>query len=354
MLPTMHRTRGRGRRWRLIGVSLAALAAVAYVVGFFGYGFAVYADTYLSGEPRDTNCETPGSKFGWAYEAVNYDLADDAALLAANPDLQHCSSQGQTAGNTVVSVDGIHLAAWYVPRAAAAGATPPTGTEPTIVLVHGGKTNKSGMLDYAAPLHADYNLLLIDLRNSGRSSNARSTGGLLEQDDLRAMIEWLERAKHPSWLAVVGNSNGAATALAEARSDLNVRALVLDSMHASLETQLGNLAVTQEHLPAWPGAWGVMIGIQYRLGRPVESVDPIVTITQVGNRPILLTHGEEDAIDRPADSLDRNIAAAAGAGLRVEVHRCPGASHGQVVVVCRTDWATWVLDFLAASGGATS
>lgn len=346
--------RTRGRRWGTIVAVLAAVALAAYVVAFFGYGFVVYADTYLSGEPRDTTCHTPGSRFGWAYEAVNYDIVDDAALLAANPDPSHCTSQGATAGTVVVAPDGVRLAAWYVPRGGSYGGSPALAdpaTAPTIVLVHGGKANKSGMLDYAAPLHDRYNLLIVDLRNSGRSSNARSTGGLLEQHDLRAMIEWLIRTKRPSWIAVVGNSNGGAAALAEARGDTNVRALVLDSMHASLETQLRNLAESEEHLPAWPGAWGVMVGVQVRLGAAVESVDPVTTITQVGDRPILLTHGDQDVIDRPLDSLERNVAAATRAGIEVEVRRCARAGHGQVVIACATEWATWVLDFLAAHGG---
>ena len=336
----------RPARWPNIAVGVVLVAVLAYVVGFVAYGAVSGADEYLSGEPRSVSCETPGSRFGWTYEAVNYDPADDASLLAANPDPTRCASQGVTAGTEVVAPDGVRLAAWYVPAASGAGALAGS-SGPTVVLVHGGKTNKSGMLDYALPLHDAYNLLIVDLRNSGRSSNARSTGGLLEQGDLRAMLEWLVRTKQPRWIAVVGNSNGAATALAEARADPNVRALVLDSMHASLEAQLGNLIESEKHLPAWPGAWGVMLGVQLRLGAAVESVDPVRTITQVGARPILLTHGELDHIDRPADSLDRNVAAATRAGIEVEVRRCPGAGHGQVVIVCATDWATWVLEFLA-------
>lgn len=346
--------RRRGRRWPTIIASLVGVAVIAYVVGFFGYGVVAGAEEYLSGEPRDVSCETPRSRFGWAYEAVNYDLADDAALLAANPDPRLCASQGTTAGTEVVAPDGVHLAAWYIPRSGGAGGTAapadPT-TAPTVVLVHGGKTSKSGMLDYAQPLHERYNLLIVDLRNSGRSSDARSTGGLVEQHDLRAMLEWLVRTKRPTWIAVVGNSNGAATALAEARADLNVRALVLDSMHASLETQLGHLIEEEKGLPAWPGAWGVMVGAQLRLGAAVESVDPVTTIAQIGDRPVLLTHGERDEIDRPADSLERNLAAAARAGIDVEVYRCPDAGHGQVIAVCGAEWTSAVLDFLAANGG---
>jgi pimeloyl-ACP methyl ester carboxylesterase len=341
----------RAVRWI---AALVALAAILYVVGFFGYGALAYADTYLAGEPRDVNCETPGTQFRWPYEAVNYDRADDDALAAANPDMRHCATQGMPAGSDVVAPDGIRLDAWWVPAGGAgagagAGADP---TGPTIVIVHGGKANKSGMLEYAPAFHDAYNLLIVDLRNAGRSDKTESTGGVREQADLRAMIDWLVATKHPTWIGVMGNSNGAATALAEARDDPRVRALILDSMHASVETQLGNLAVTEEGLPAWPGVWGVLFGVQLRLGVGVDTVDPVRTIGQVAGRPILLTHGGIDHVDRPADSLDRNVAAATAAGAEVEVHVCPTADHGQVVAKCGEQWTGWVRDFLARHGPA--
>ena len=336
-------------RWLVI---LAVLATVGYTAGFFAYGFFAGAPEYLSGEPRAIGCETPGSRFGWTYAAVNYVPASDE-LLNIHPDASSCAGRLSTAGTDVVSPDGVHIAGWYVPMAGSEVSLDPSkpASGATVVLVHGGKSNASGMLDYAVALHAAYNLLIVDLRNSGRSGTAESTGGLREQGDLRAMLDWLERTKNPRWIAVLGNSNGAATALAEARTDVRVKALVLDSMHASLEWQLGNVIESEKHLPAWPGAWGVMVGVQARLGESVGSVDPIRTIVQVMGRPMLLTHGSADAIDRPADSLDRNVAAAQAAGISIEVHLCDGAGHGKVVMVCAADWTRWVQTFLAAHGG---
>ena len=336
-------------RWLIV---LAILAAAGYTAGFFAYGFVAGAPEYLSGEPRSNDCETPGSRFGWAYEPVNY-VPAVGELAGAQPDASDCAAQPGTAGTDVVAPDGVHLAAWYIPRAVGlAVPTRPPGTQPTVVLVHGGKSNASGMLDYTVPLHDAYNLLIVDLRNSGRSGVTESTGGLREQGDLRAMLDWLEATKHPTWIAVLGNSNGAATALAEARTDQRVRALVLDSMHASLEWQLGNVIETEKGLPAWPGALGVMVGAQFRLGESVQDVDPIRTIVQITDRPMLLTHGLADIIDRPADSLDRNVATATAAGITVEVYTCPGAGHGMVGKVCASDWGGWVTTFLLANGGA--
>ena len=336
---------------RLAVIVLAAF--VLYVVGMGGYGLVVGSAEYLVQDPGPTSCETPMSRFGWAYEAVNYDQADDARLLAANPNPAHCATQGETAGTEVLSSDGVHLAAWYVPRAAGPGASAaPDPTAPTVVIVHGGKSNKSGMLAYAGAFHDAYNLLIVDLRNSGRSSPAQSTGGLHEQLDLRAMIDWLEAARHPSWLAVMGNSNGAATGLAEALGDTRVQALILDSMHATAEIQLGNVIETERGLPAWPGAWAVVAGASLRLGASLASVDPVREIVKLQGRPVLLTHGLADIVDRPAGSLELNAAAARGAGVSIEVHTCPGAGHGKVVEVCAAEWKAWVLAFLAAHGGA--
>ena len=337
-------------RWVRVILVLAVVAAVLYVAGFGTYAFTAGAADYLSGEDRNTDCRTPGSEFGWAYEAVNYDIADDAALLAANPDPRDCASQGAVAGSEVVAPDGVHLAGWYIPAVNPGHGRLFGSTGPTVVIVHGGKANKSGMLPYAAPFHDAYNVLIVDLRNSGRSSQADSTGGLHEQDDLQAMLDWLVRTKHPSWIAVMGNSNGAATTIAEALGDQRVRAVILDSMHATIEKQLGNVIVTERHLPAWPAAWAVVAGISWRLGASIESVDPVRTLVRLTDRPVLLTHGLDDIVDRPADSLEVNVAAATAAGIDIEVHTCQGAAHGQVVEVCAEDWATWVLTFLAAHG----
>ena len=338
----LRRTVPRPRR--VLGAFAVVLlgSAVAYVAGFGAYGFVIGASDYLAQVPDVAACHTPGTRFGWGYEAINYDPADDARLVSYTPDLDDCGSQGEPAGHEVQSADGTGIAGWYIPAASGMRAT-----GPTVVMVHGGKSNKSGMLDYAPALHRDYNLVILDLRNSGRSGGTQSTGGLQERFDLRAMVDWLVEEKHPAWIALLGNSNGAATALAEAVDDPRIRALVLDSMHATIERQLTNVAATELHLPVWPGVPATILGVSMRLDEDITSVDPVRTIVRVGWRPVLLTHGTEDAIDRPEESVDVNLAAALAAGVDVRVERCDGAGHGKVVTTCGDAWADWVGDFLS-------
>jgi pimeloyl-ACP methyl ester carboxylesterase len=341
------RTTWRGMRpaWRRLSVG-AVVVALLGVGGYVGYAGVVGSTEVVNSSAASTACETPGTRFGWDYEAINYDKADDLRLAAENPDMRDCSSQGATAGSEVVSADGVPIAGWYVPAASGSG---PTG--PTVLIVHGGKTNKSGVLKYAPPFHDAYNLVLLDLRNSGRSGAADSTAGLREQSDLRAMIDWLVRVKGPTWLGVMGNSNGAAAAVAEAGDDPRVRALVLDSMHATLSAQVGNILETERGHPSWPGSWAIIAAVSLRIGADVTAVDPVRTITRVGDRPVLLIHGSADVVDRPSESAERNLHAALAAGVPVGLEICPGAGHGKVVDTCPEEWARWAVSFMAAAQG---
>ena len=158
--------------WLLVIAVVAGIGYTAYV-GYEGSRMMVSVD-----DGRSRDCQTPDVLFGWEYEAINYDIADDAALKAANPDMSDCSSQGAKAGTDVVTTDGVQIAGWYVPAANGVG---PTG--PTVVLMHGFSGNKSGILPYAVGLHDDFNLVAIDQRNEGRSTGDETTAGVLEQND---------------------------------------------------------------------------------------------------------------------------------------------------------------------------
>ena len=158
---------GRRRARRIAALVLGLIAALVLVggVGYTAYVGAVGSDALVhpTGNP---DCRTPLVRYGWTYEAINYDIADDAVLRSANPDMESCSSQGATAGTDVVTSDGVRIAGWYIPAANGAGAT-----GATVVLVHGWAANKSEVLKYAVPLHATFNVVAFDLRNGGRSSD---------------------------------------------------------------------------------------------------------------------------------------------------------------------------------------
>jgi fermentation-respiration switch protein FrsA (DUF1100 family) len=332
-------------RWPRAGAAGVVLLVAAFLVGYVVFLGVAGSDLWLraAGPP---DCRTPAFMYGWAYEAVNYDAADDLNLQPQNqPDGSwKCPNHGSLAGNEVVTSDGVAIAGWYI---AASNGTGPHG--PTVVVVPGGKANKSVMLEYLPALHDGYNLLVLDDRGMGRSSGNFSFG-LHEPRDVVAMLDWLVREKDPAWIGALGNSLGAGTALAAAKSDPRIRALALDSMQARAETAAGNILKTEWGMPAIPGGWAIIAFASQRLHTDLATVDPLRTISQIGrDRPMLLIHGTADVIDVPEQAVELNFHAAVAAGVPVELRYCLGGEHGKLIDKCQTDWQRWVRRFFDAA-----
>jgi len=335
----------RARIWRWVSFLFAALlvALLAYLayVGYEGSSQLV--------EPRSpsADCRTPLSAYGWEYEAINYDATRDAALVQV-PDPRQCPAQGSAAGTDVTASDGTRIAGWYIPAAQPIG---PTG--PTVVLAHGHGSNKSGMLAYAEVLHDDYNLVLFDFRNHGQSGGGQSTVGVLEQRDLRAVLDWLTASKGPSGIALLGVSMGGASAVNVAADDTRVDALILDSTHATLANALQARLEGAGYPLALPGAWSILLGGLIRTGLDMSAVDPVQVIGRYHARPLLVIVGGRDRDIGPGDA-DELVQAAEAGGSLVEFHVCADAAHGDPVETCAADYREWVLTFLRQAFSAAS
>jgi pimeloyl-ACP methyl ester carboxylesterase len=326
---------------RRIGLVLLVLALIAGT-GYFSYvAYEASRQAVSVDEHRSRDCRTPDVILGWSYEAINYPIADDARLRADNPDMTHCASQGVKAGTEVVTSDGIRIAGWYIPAADGAGPT-----APTVVLVHGFAGDKSGILHYGEALHEAFNLVAFDERNGGRSTGTQTTLGLLEQKDVRAIVDWVESTKHPSQIALFGNSMGASAAINEARHDPRIVALALDSMHTRIVYQFEQRLKANGH-PAYPGTWATFFGTWLRTGLDFGAADPIDALPDMGSRPILLTHGTADSEDLPART-QAFYEEAKAMGLDIELHWCEGAGHGQVDDVCPDAFDAWMLGFFTS------
>ncbi len=336
---------GLGRRGRIatIGaVVVLIVASVGYTAGIVVIG----PPMFVTPSDKSADCRTPASAYGWSYEAINYDVAKDAGLRASQVYdggswKWACSGTPAPAGPAVVTSDGVRLAGWYIPAMNSASAT-----APTLLLVHGWKDDKSGMLAFAAPLHADYNLVLFDLRNGGQSGGTMTSMGLWEQRDVTAMIDWVTNTKHPSWLGIVANSMGAAASLAVAVDDARVRALILDSLHADVVTSWSNAMEEDFKLPGGPVARVLATAVSLKVGGDITSTDPVRSIGKLGDRPVLLTASLADQVDPPAEATERNFTEALAAGVPAEVQYCHGAKHGQVIVRCAQEWGSWATSFL--------
>jgi len=328
---------GSPRLKRLAAVILGFICVT--LAGYTAYVGAIGSELLVDPAPRKL-CSTPDVRFGWSYEAINYDIADDAALIAANPDLDDCAGQGTGAGGEVVTDDGVPIAGWYIPSAEGHG---PTG--PTVILVHGWNGNKSDVLRYAAPLHDRFNIVALDLRHGGRSGERAVTFGVQERLDIEAVVDWLARTKAPRAIGLMGSSMGGAAAAAAAVGDPRIVALLLDSTHASAVQVIGRRLSVEAGHPPYPGAWGIVAGAWLRTGLDIRGVDPVETVPRLGDRPVLLIHGSHDPIDVPAESAERIVEAARAAGVDIRLQYCDGGGHGNLIDHCPEGWGAWAVAF---------
>lgn len=329
----------RGRWWRLSLVAVVGIF-VAYLI-FVGWE----GSRMLVHPPRSTWCFTPASEYGWRYEAINYHIEDDARLLAAHGDPRNCSHHGESAGSEVVTSDGVRIAGWYIPAAQEADAA-----GATVVIVHGHGNSKSDMLAYARVVHDRYNLVLFDLRNHGRSSGTETTLGVREQDDVRAILEWLEREKAPDRVALFGISMGGATAANVADDDPRIDALVLDSTHATLTNTIETRLQGQGYPLTVPGYWAIVVGSWLRTGVLVHAADPVNAVDDLGHRPLLVLQGGRD-LQQGAENAEALVAAARQAGVVADLRICPEARHAALMDRCPGQYGRWVSDFLQGALG---
>jgi fermentation-respiration switch protein FrsA (DUF1100 family) len=332
-------------RLRSVAGGLISLLAFAGLTTYTGLVGVLGSDAVIHPHPHD-DCRTPLEWHGWAYEAINYNIADDLPLRARNSNMEHCVSQGEKAGNEVVTSDGIRIGGWYIPASDGVG---PTGT--TVVLIHGWNDNKSQVLEYAWPFHDRFNVVAFDLRNGGRSTGDVTTFGIGEKLDVGAIVDWLERTKHPAHIAVMGNSMGGATSLLAAAGDPRIEAVILDSTHAHFIDVLADSLQVDRGLPSLPGAPAILAAIWLHTGLDFQEADPSSSVSALGRRPLLILHGSADANDLPDQSAAVIDATAKASGVPVELDMCPGATHARVIDVCPWSWAHWSVDFLDRTVG---
>lgn len=107
---------------------------------------------------------------------------------------------------TITSLyDSINLNAWYVPSSQRPG---------SIVLVHGRTSNRLKTMKYLAlfkekGIDSLYNILIPDLRNSGKSEPAKTFMGYKFAEDLTAYLQYLKREKRQDTVVLYGFSMGA-------------------------------------------------------------------------------------------------------------------------------------------------
>jgi pimeloyl-ACP methyl ester carboxylesterase len=244
--------------------------------------------------------------------------------------------------------EGISLAGWYL--SAESNGFQPLGQ--TLLFSHGYSQNRLEphlpALSLAAKLLASgFDILMFDFRNAGESSEALTTIGLREQQDLRGAIDFVAATRPEQQLGLIGFSMGAATSLIVGGEDERIRAIVADSPFYSL------LEYLEENLPQWTGLprypfnWFILTLSPIFLGANPRDVKPYAAVKRA-KKPILFIHGTGDETV-PASNSERLRELAQDD--KSDLWLVPGAGHVRSYAKLPEEYGQQVTAFLGKAMG---
>jgi uncharacterized protein len=170
-----------------------------------------------------------------------------------------------------------------------------------VLLVHSIRSNRVEMLSRARFLNdRGYSALLIDLQAHGETPGDRITFGVREADDVQAAVTYLRNTFPGERIAAIGVSLGAA-AIVLAKTPLRLDAVVLESLHPTIEEAVENRM--KLHLgQAGPVLAPLLLWqLSFRLGTSANDLNPIDHIGNL-NAPVLLVSGSDDQHTRLAET----------------------------------------------------
>jgi uncharacterized protein len=236
--------------------------------------------------------------------------------------------------------DGVQLAGWLALRSSDA---------PTIILVHGFKGSRSGMLPYARYLYAaGYNVLLYDSRGCGQSDGWKIGLGATETDDLIGAARYL--AALPDLkvkrFGALGVSLGAGTVLLAAAREPSLAAVVADSAWADEQPQLDRMG----SVPVGPLAVPVLhyeaALVNALIGADLSATRPLAVVGAIAPRAVMFIHSADDT--NATTPLSREQALYAAAGNPKTEWIAPSGGHAGALAAHPDEYQRRTLNFFRA------
>ena len=222
-------------------------------------------------------------------------------------------------------------------------------TKKTVIVTHGigsSKKDYNALLPTSMLVKAGFNVLLVDLRDSGESTctDGRHSAGQEESSDLAVVADWLisEKKIPVGSIGMFGVSGGAiATSLLPAKTQ-NVSAFAMEGTIFDF-----NAAATKEvEYQGFPGfLWQLaLVSAQVFHGVNLTETSAKSGIDAAGDRPMLILHGDNDKRLDFQSSVDfYDYAKSVGADIRLE--RFVGANHTEGMLTETDRYASLLAEF---------
>ncbi len=239
---------------------------------------------------------------------------------------------------TVTGAKGYELAAVYVPA--------PGESNRYVVISHGYTSCRYGSLKYMH-MFRDYgfNCIIYDDRRHGVNKRVPCTMGVLESQDLCAVIDAVYARFGPDIkLGLHGESMGSGMQIMALQYKPKVDFIVNDCGYAVLLDVEKKALREWFHLPGWL-VYGADVAAKILYGYAFTDVNPIECLED-NTIPICFIHGAEDDFITP-DHSRRMFEKTKG---YKEIHLFPGAAHAQSMESNENNYRKIVKEFLEKIG----
>jgi fermentation-respiration switch protein FrsA (DUF1100 family) len=140
------------------------------------------------------------------------------------------------------------------------------------------------------------NVLMIDLRNNGKSTKSFSSMSFHERKDVHSSIQYLKEVKSIKSIGILGFSMGGATSIISMAENEDIKVGIFDSAFADFYRVTKQGAERVYGLPEYPLLPIVKFFYELRGNLNTNEMSPEKYIGKISPRPILLLHGTKDEI----------------------------------------------------------
>jgi pimeloyl-ACP methyl ester carboxylesterase len=288
------------------------------------------------------------------YPRFTHDDVFDNPELLAHFDINEARDPGDygfenfTEVNYETLYDGLNLNGWYIPSSKA-------GIEKTLMINHGRTSNRLKTMKYLEiikdyGLDSLYNIFMPDLRNSGKSDEAKTGMGYEFAEDITGTMKMLQSKFNQNDFVLWGFSMGAMGSITSInRPDLKkkliengiqINKLILASPLANVEKTL-SVAAKQRNIP------GFIFNITFKKFSKISDgyVDEmrLSNFLRINPTPTLVLYGTGDSIT-PFEILEEEIAGLSN----VDSEKFEGSEHVLIYTQAqyKARYAEVVNDFL--------
>ncbi|HKP55023.1 MAG TPA: alpha/beta fold hydrolase [Chloroflexia bacterium] len=237
--------------------------------------------------------------------------------------------------------DGKPLSGWFVPA--------PDGTPKPwscVVLIYGYGGYKEQMHEYAKMVHeGGFATLMFDMRGAGLRRREPVTLGYKERWDLMDAVRYIQTRSDvdPNRIGAFGLSMGGAVAIMAAAEEPGIKAIVTDSAYADITDMIKPGIVVFLGKLALPFAPLIVRYAETMMGIRAHEIRPEKAASKLGERPLFVIHGLDDALTHP-QSAYKIYQAATGPK---ELWLLPECGHGCAPSVAPAEYKRRINEFFS-------